>query len=510
TKLAPHQAGDLLNDGLQMGLSDEARGAAGAAGQFFRGGDAGRAFQDFQRFEQSRRELGAEQSGPAGMAAQIGGAVLAGRPDMAASRVTGLLPTIWQGVKQGAQQGAIYGAASTEGDLGARARGAVQGAATGAAFGGAIPAAVGTVKKVISPFGGATTKKAAADVLAREGVELTAGQATGSQNLRFREAELGGAAAEAFMEKQADQFTSAALRKAGIDAPRATAEVIDEAFDRIGGQFEVLQSRNAMLLDGKLADDLVDTVRRYRSITSESQRVPIVDDIIKDLIALEKQGNPGALAGEAYQRLRSNIERAARSTKSSDVAEVLRDLKGALDDATERWMRKYNPDDLGAWREARRQYRNMIVLEDAATRAGSAAAEGIITPQALRSAAIKQGKRGYARGKSEFTELANAGVSALPPLPNSGTAGRLSAKTLLPLGAGAGATIGGAVGGIPGAVVGGTIGAALPWGAGRLMLSKPGRAYLGNQVAGPVTSTAGQLGALLGRGVQPLLPAKGR
>lgn len=511
TNLKPADAGGLLNDGLTMGLSDEARGAAGFVTNLVTGTkDPFKAFSDFQDFEQSRRAYGAEAAGPAGTAAQIGGAVLAGRPDMAATKAVGLIPSIIQGGKQAAQQGAVYGFASTEGGLDARARGAVQGGMTGAAFGAGIPAIVGGVKKAISPFGGNAGNRAAADVLAKEGVELTAGQVTGNKNLQYREAELGGGAAEAFMEKQADQFTSAALRKAGIEATRATPEVIDEAFARIGGEFEVLQARNAMLLDDKLADEITDAVRGYRSLTPQSMRAPIVDEIIQDLIALEKQGVPKALAGPAYQRLRSKIEAAARQTKAPDVAEVLRDLKGAFDDATERWMQTNNPGDVGAWKEARRQYRNMIVLEDAATRAGAASAEGVITPQALRSAAIRQNKRAFARGKNEFVDLANAGVSALTPLPNSGTPGRLGAKVFVPAGAVAGASIGGALAGPIGAGVGAAAGAAVPWSAGRFMLSGPGRAYLGNQAAGPVTGAASQFGGMLGRGAQPLLPAKGR
>jgi hypothetical protein len=511
TNLKPADAPGLLNDGLTMGLSDEARGAAGFMTGLTSGKDPFQAFKDFQAFEQARRSAGAETAGGVGMAAQIGGAVLAGRPDMAATKVAGLLPSIWQGGKQAAQQGAVYGFASTEGDLGDRARGALTGAATSAAFGAAVPAVVGGVKKIISPFGGSSGKRAAANVLAKEGVELTAGQATGSKGLQYRESELGGAAAEVFMEKQADQFTAAALKRVGVNANRATPDVIDTAFDTIGQQFDDLAARNGLKTDAKLMTDLQDAWKRFENVTNESTRPRFVENFMRD-IAQKMRTGYAFLDGNWYKSTRSELNRIMRSSSNPEFKEALREIQGAMDDAMERSLRQVNPADLGAWKEARRLYRNMFVIEDAATRAGAASAEGIITPQALRSAAMRQNKRAFARGKNEFVDLANAGVSALTPLPNSGTAGRLNARTLIPggIGAGVGATIGNAI--VPGAggFAGAAIGAAAPWAVGQAMLSGVGRRYLGNQVAGPVTGQASQLGALLGRGAQPLLPAKGR
>jgi hypothetical protein len=505
TNLKPVDAGGLLNDGMTMGLSDEARGLVGAINALFAGQNPQQAFSDFQSFEQKRRAAGAETAGPLGTAAQIGGAVLAGKPVAAGKQVAGLLPAIFQGGKQAAQQGAVYGFASTEGNIADRAKGAVTGAATGAVLGAAVPAVIGGVKKVISPFGGAASKRPAASVLAKEGIDLTAGQATGSANLRYREAELGGNSAEAFMERQADQFTAAALKRVGVNANRATPDVIDTAFDTIGQQFDDLATRNGLKTDAKLVQDLQGAWKRFQNVTNESTRPRFVENFMADISEKLRTGY-AFLDGAWYKSTRSELNRIMRSSSNPEFKEALREIQSALDDAMERSLRSMNPADLGKWREARRLYRNMLVIEDAITRAGEKAAEGIITPQALRGAAMKQSKRAYARGKNEFAELANAGVSALTPLPNSGTAGRLSAKTFMPFGAGAGATIGGAAAGIPGAVVGGAIGAALPGMAGQAMLSGLGRRYLGNQLVGPVTGVASQAGALLGRGAQPLLP----
>lgn len=507
-RYAPYDSGKLLNQGLTFGLADEAAGLSGAVGNLLTGQDFGQGFTDFKAMEDARRNLGAQQQGGLGTAAEIAGSVMAGRPDMAAVKAVGFLPSVLQGAKAGAVQGGIYGAAATDGGLAERAGGALKGAGFGALTGAAIPAVVAGTKKVISPSGAPAAKVKAANTLKAEGVELTAGQATGNKNLQYREAELGGAAAEGFMEKQADQFTAAALKRVGVTANRATPDVVDAAFDTIGQQFDDLAARNGLQADAKLGTDLKAAFDEFVNVTNPSQRPPLVQNLLQDIYDKGFARGYGVIDGEWYKATRSSLGRLARGSSNPEFSQALRDIMGALDDAMERSIGKFNPADLGGFKDARRLYRNMLVIEDAATRAGEKAADGIITPQALRSAAMKQNKRAFARGKNEFVDLANAGVSAMTPLPNSGTPGRISAKVFLPAGAIAGASLGAPAGPI-GSIVGGLAGAAAPWAAGRTMLSGPGRAYLGNQVAaGPVTGLAAMLGAAAARGEQPLLARK--
>lgn len=352
----------------------------------------------------------------------------------------------------------------------------------GAAVGGAIPIVGAGIRRALTPLPANAAKQQAAQVLQREGVELTAGQRTGSKGLQYREAELGGNAADAFMERQADQFTSAALRRVGMQANRVTPDVIDTAYRNIGQQFDDLAARNGMQTDARFVQDMQRAWREFEGVTNPSSRPPFVERLLQDVAGRMRTGY-AFLPGEWFKSTRSELARLARGSSNPEFASALREIMGAMDDAMERTLQQTNPADLGAWREARRTYANMLVIEDAATRAGEKAADGIITPQALRSAAAKQNKRAFARGRNEFTDLANAGVSTMTPLPNSGTPGRLNAQTLMPLGAATGAGVGAMVGGPVGAVGGAAVGAAVPWAAGRAMLSGPGRAYLGNQMA---------------------------
>lgn len=365
----------------------------------------------------------------------------------------------------------------------------------GALAGGLAPSAA---RRAVSPLPISPERQSLVDTLRREGVDLTAGQTTGRKSLQYAESELGGNAGARMMDQQGEQFTAAALRRAGIEASRATPEVIDEAFTRIGRQFDDLGARNRIVADQQLGQDLLATINEYGSLVPQSARAPIVENLTNDIVDSVRR-NQG-ISGDSYQALRSRLDRAARGAKADpQLSEALRGLRNSLDDAMERSIAANNPDDAGAWREARNQYRNMLVIEKAATGAGENAAQGIISPSQLRNATVTgQGRRNYARGQGDFSELARAGEGIMKPLPQSGTAPRTAVRNMgaaLPAVLGAGA--GGAAGGGAGALLGLAAGSALPPMIGRALLSGPGRAYLGNQAATGMQGTDPRIAAII-------------
>ena len=123
---------------------------------------------------------------------------------------------------------------------------------------------------------------------------------------------------------------------------------------------------------------------------------------------------------------------------------------------------------------------------------------GIISPARLRTAAAVGNRGGFARGDSDFSELAKAGQAMMTPLPQSGTAPRLRVQNLfttIPAVLGAAA---GAPGGVFGSMLGAAAGAAAPAAAGRALMSKPIQAYLTNQkFAGKVPASVADLWPLL-------------
>jgi hypothetical protein len=285
------------------------------------------------------------------------------------------------------------------------------------------------------------------------------------------------------MENQNEAFTAAALRRAGIDAPRATPEVIDNAFTRIGNDFEGVGQRNNVVRDHAFTRDLNNTLNEYNNLVSPSNRAPVVENTARDIQAAITQ-NGGHLTGEQYNAMTSRLARQARNARADpQLQEALQGLRSALDDAMERSLfRSGNSQDMQVLRGARNQYRNMMVLEKAATGAGSNAAEGLISPSQLRNAVVQQNRRAYGRGRGDFADLARAGEALLKPLPQSGTSPRHNVTHMLQT---IGAIVGGgagAAGGPGGAAAGALAGLAAPAAAGRVVLSRPVQAWLSNQL----------------------------
>lgn len=338
-------------------------------------------------------------------------------------------------------------------------------------------------KKLITPFDIPASRQAAIDVMEREGVSLTPGQKTGSKSLQYLESELGGSKIADMTDAQADQFTKAALSRAGISGERATPEVMADGLRRIGDEFDGLAARNTMVADQALANDLGSVWSDYTNVVNPTARVPAVENTIRD-VANALTANGGSLSGEAYQTLASRIEKIARGTSDNELASALRGIKASLDGAMERTLQAQNSPDLGAWRQARSDYRNFLVLEKAAQGAGENAAMGAITPAKLRAAAQSiYGKRSFVTGRDPFAELAQAGQATMTPLPQSGTAPRLAARNMLMNApAMAGGLLGNSIGDLPGAALGWAAGKAVPNLATAAILSRPGQAYLTNQL----------------------------
>ncbi|MBB5040801.1 hypothetical protein [Shinella fusca] len=512
---------DQFANGVTFGLGNKAAAAARSAFTDKTYAEELAAMEDYTNKAR-------ERSGSAGLAAEIGGSfvlptglVKAGlSPTARAINAGGGLGRVsLASAAEGAGFGALQGAGSSDGSLSGMTEGAKYGAVGGAAIGGALPLAMKAVtaagRKVISPFTSSPERQAAVSSLSREGVETTAGQRLGNDRLRYAEAELGGRKVADKIERQGEQFTSAILKRAGINANRATPDVIDDGFRAIGQKFDNLASRNNLAPDTKLAQDLGAVWREYASLVPESRRAPVVMDLIQDL---GKTLGQGSLDGSAYQAVRSRLDRMARGAVSDpQLQDALYGLRNALDDGMERSLYRTNPRDLGEWRKVRNQYRNMLVIEKAATGAGENAASGIISPAQLRNATVtKHGRRNYARGKGDFAELARSGEAVLRSMPNSGTAGRLNAQNL---GANVGALLGlggagYASGGDPKTMLAGAAaGFAAPRMAGALLMSKPVQTYLSNQLArggGLTAQTRGLLAAIANAESSQIAPDTGK
>lgn len=368
----------------------------------------------------------------------------------------------------------------------------------GAITGSMVPNAM---RRAITPFPATQPERARmVQVLDNEGVNLTAGDRTGSKPLRWAESAandvpMSGHRIGATKDLQGEQFTRAALRRAGIDAPRATDDVIDGAFRRLGQEFDTFAQYAAVPVTPQLAGRVGNIARQYERVTEPSLVNPLVRNIADDILAIY-QGNARSimspiLDARRYSSWRSDIGAAARAASDPRTERALYDMQRLLDEAAEASLRARGGYRFNAiadrMREARREYRNLLTIAKARG-AGEDAAVGILNPRQLQQAAKQmEGWQGYARGRGDFTELAKAGNAVLAPLPNSGTPARMAAQHLFTT---LGAIGGGFAGGAWGAALGG-MGTNAAQGLGaRMLMSRPVQNYLsGNTRAQQILRT---------------------
>jgi hypothetical protein len=351
----------------------------------------------------------------------------------------------------------------------------------------AVPTVAATAGRLISPVRHQNSpgRQNLVDAARREGIRLTAGQETGSRFLqnveqRLEQLPLTSAAQRAIRERAEEDFTRAAMRRTGTSTDNVTPETLNAARDRIGQVIGTLSQRNNLVVTPDLRQSLDDVESGLRFLPGGIQSA--VRERINQIRGSFSSGPNGQtiIPGRAYRLMDSELGRAARGTGDGD-------LRGALSDIRERMRAamdaSISPQDAADWAQARRDYANLMVIARAAGGAGATAAEGRLSPLALRGALDQSTGRGYAFGRGDLNELARVGQALLRPPPDSGTAGATLANNLLTGSALAsgGAGVGAMWGGPAGAAVGAGASLLLPRIVQGLMNTDAGQAYLRNQ-----------------------------
>jgi len=317
-------------------------------------------------------------------------------------------------------------------------------------------------------------------------VELTAGQRTGSRPAEYLETELGGEMYQRRRAQQGEAATQRVLNEIGEQGEsRATPQVLTRAEARIGTDFDRLASTAVIPLDQQLQNNLLDAVTEFQSTGGVAGGPESVMNLIADLAAQ----NGGVLRGEAYQTIRSRLGKWTR-TGPPEIKQVARDMQEALDNAVERHMPAEHMEE---WQQARRQWRNFLVVKDVMSTGGQEVGQGIIPLQKLRAAMEANRPDSYSLGRGELSELAHAGETFMREPPQSGTASRATAR-LIPtaIGAGLGGGLGSLMTGNLGAAglastAGGLAGAAAPAIYGRAAMTRPVQNWIAGQQPGAMS-----------------------
>lgn len=322
----------------------------------------------------------------------------------------------------------VYGAAG--GGVGEATGSPALGVATSIAG----PLAAGLARNAVAPGGirlNAEQRRLAA-LLAREGVNLTPAQATGSTPLKIIDAvsenlPLTAGRMRDINQGQREAFTAAAMRAAGENSTSASPDAIQAARQRLGSEFNRLSQGRTVPLGQRVTQALTD----IDAAQSELRGVVPTESIDRMVQGATAMVANGSIKGETAQRLRSELTKAAKDAANSQntrLADALRTFRDAIDDSIRDAL---TPAEAGAWDTARRQYANLKVIERGMSGSGAEAASGTLPPNALRSAVGQANRNNYAAGAGDLNDLARAGQAFLRPVPSSGTAERTAWQSIL-------------------------------------------------------------------------------
>jgi hypothetical protein len=488
--------------GATFGFSDEIVGAGGAAlgaaSDLLTGNWAGLADRAASRYANDRdfARMTLEDARNArpktALAGEIAGALVSpASAALAPAKGATLAANVGRGAASGAAAGGIYGYGTGEGGVAQRAESAAMGGLGGAVIGGALPAvgaAMGAgLQKLVSPNGGADeVRLGLAKVLDDFGVPITAGQRLGLKASMYREGATAGG--KRIAGEQAEAFTKAALKTAGIEASRATPEVLDEAAKRIGSVFDEAYAGVAITPDANSLNALAKTVVEFNDLAAKDA-APFIGNMFKRFTNAFRSDNtiPADVVGVWRSRL-SKLTRSPDDATRDAAVQALQAVQELLDSSL---IAAGKADDVARLETARAQWRNFLVIQKSAVREG----DGLISPARLRANVIGQGEAAYARGKrGDIGALARAGAEVMEALPDSGTSQRWWSN--IPGGAPAvlgtlGVTGASTAGFAPLATLGfGLASAALPSVGGAIRMSKPVQAYLANQSGNALSRAA--------------------
>lgn len=354
----------------------------------------------------------------------------------------------------------------------------------------AAPAVAQNVaSKVASPMGGVSqTRQASVDVLERAGIPTTAGQKIGSEALMRVEGRT--VAGDRLRSVQDQNFTRAVLSKIGQTADEATPEVLNKAADDIGKMFDDAVSGVDVGVGSGALDDVKSVLAQYADETPDRDVLPLFKSIGARLKAAVESGE--AIPAATMKKWRSALSRvSARPDPANRDAAVgmISVLDGLYTDAAKAAGRA---GDVKKLSDARRMWRDFLIIRQAASRAGGAAKDGLISPASLRGALRQKYKGRYATGAGDDLGEIGRATEAVAPLPSVNAGGvRYDPGTQGMAAAGIGGAAGSALAGPVGGGAGALFGLVAPQLTREAMMTGPVQRYLARNTGIPTVPVVG-------------------
>jgi uncharacterized protein YukE len=204
-----------------------------------------------------------------------------------------------------------------------------------------------------------------------------------------------------------------------------TPEVYGSAKSRLSNTFETLSQRNSLDVSPALIHELgnvSDEATRFGTTEAGNAVKSAIDEVMSKM-----DPATGLVPGKAYQTFDSKMSRLMKG--GDEKAIYLGRIREAVRDAMDASIA---PADKAAWDTARSQYKNLKAVRDIVAKDG---ADGFISPAALMSRlnSTQAGKESMAAAnRGELGDIARIGKQFVQDkIPNSGTAQRLLAQSVL-------------------------------------------------------------------------------
>jgi len=379
-----------------------------------------------KQYQDARGAAGSEGFDPLRM---VGSTAITAPVGLAGKAATTLGGMALKGAAQGAVSGALQPVVG--GDFWEEKGGQV---GLGAAGGAVAAPLVGALARVVSPR---ASVNAELDMLKREGVNPTIGQAAGGflnqLEQKATSLPLVGDAIRSARGRAVEQFNEAAINRTvkpiGGSVKGSGQDAVAQAGDMISDAYEnAIKRVKGVAFDSPEFNREFGTLRQMAT-NLEPAHAARFEKTLNDVV-LGRMSPIGNMLGQTYKRVDSELGALAAKYGKSPMAgeQELSDAVKELQRIIRAQAARDNPDFAAAMKAADTAWAQLVRVEGAATRAANSG--GVFTPgqlnAAARSADRSVRRRATARGDALMQDFADAGQSVLGnTVPDSGTAGRL-------------------------------------------------------------------------------------
>lgn len=240
--------------------------------------------------------------------------------------------------------------------------------------------------------------------------DISAGQQIGSSRLMSLEGSQGPSL------KARQELTQAILRETGTIADLATPNVMNQTRNRIGKVFDMVDNAAGGAPTQAEANAMLAALSKAEGDISIGTVPKKLEKIVLDFS--QAAIDNAAISSKNISKIRTDLNNSMKKyAADNDMIsyELAYDLKEALDDMVQRQIPKELIPSLS---NARNQYRSYLTLERGMFRAGTDAAGGLLTPEALASATRRREGTSYTKGTgTDVANIARASQEVLSSLP---------------------------------------------------------------------------------------------